>query len=87
MRLRVDGVVVPPLQAGVAFAHARDGRCVTFTGPRDAMVRLCQAHREHNLGLRPPVFVDSADWAGVAPVANSADCWIHEFVKSDPFAA
>ena len=86
-RLRVDVVIVPPCKPGIAFAHAADGRCLSFTGEREAMLRLCAEHRAHNLGQGPPVFVNPADWKDVAPLDDCADCWIHQFVPSEPSAA
>jgi hypothetical protein len=41
-KITVDGVIVPPFKCGEGYGHTRDGRCVAFSGPRDAMIALCR---------------------------------------------
>jgi len=41
-KITVDAVIVPPFKCGEGYGHTRDGRCVAFSGPRDAMIALCR---------------------------------------------
>lgn len=76
MQLTVHAVLVPPLKCGLAYAHAGDGRCVTFTGDRDAMIALCNEVKAFNRGMRGPVHVDAAQWRELEYVREH-DCPAH----------
>ena len=77
MELIVHAVIVPPMKCGLAFAHAPDGRCITFTGERTALVALCEAVKLHNMGERDRVCVRAADWQNVEPVPQR-ECPEHD---------
>lgn len=76
MQLTVHAVLVPPLKTGVAYAHNSDGRCVTFTGDRDAMVALCNEVKAHNCGTRGPVLVHAGQWREISYVERD-ECPAH----------
>ena len=76
MELIVHAVIVPPMKCGLAFAHAPDGSCITFTGERAVMVALCEAVRLHNMEQRDQVCVRAADWQNVAAVPQR-ECPAH----------
>lgn len=72
MELTVHAVLVPPLKCGAAYAHTADGRCVTFTGERNAMIELCNEVKAFNRGNRGPVRVDASEWHGLEYVQADA---------------
>ncbi len=76
MQLIVHAVLVPPLKCGVAYAHTARGRCVTFTGDREAMIALCEEVKAHNRGLRGPVHTRAAQWRELSYVQQH-DCPAH----------
>lgn len=76
MKCTVHAVVVPPMQSGTAYAHARNGKCIAFTGDRAKMIALCDEVRLYNNGARTPVLVETTDWEGVVCVAGS-ECLAH----------
>ncbi len=80
--LRVDAVIVPVNRPGFAFAHGADGRCVRFTGSRDALIRLCEQVRASTEDGREHVYVDASKWDEVSQLSNEQDCWVHRFVSA-----
>ena len=76
MLLEVHAVVVPPLKCGVAYAHTGNGRCVTFTGDREAMIALCNEVKSCNRGSRGPVRVQAGQWRELSFV-EPHDCPAH----------
>lgn len=76
MQLTVHAVLVPPLKCGAAYAHNENGRCVAFTGERDAMISLCNEVKAYNTGMRGPVHVQASEWRELAFVPQD-DCPTH----------
>ena len=76
MQLTVHAVLVPPLKCGLAYAHTANGRCVTFSGDREAMIALCNEVKAFNRGTRGPVSVHAAQWRELAYVTEH-DCPAH----------
>lgn len=76
MLLVVHAVLVPPLKTGLAYAHTGNGRCVTFTGEREAMVALCNEVKAFNYAARGPVTVHAAEWRELSFVQRD-DCPAH----------
>jgi hypothetical protein len=76
MTVRVDGVVVVPMQDGYAYSHTYDGRCVVLAGPRDRMMELCTRVRQTQLAGGPSVYVNALDFPayGFLP---AQDCPLH----------
>lgn len=64
------------MQPGTAYAHTRNGKCITFTGDRAKMVALCDDVRLYNKGARGRVLVETTHWEGVVCVARS-ECFAH----------
>ena len=85
--LRVDAVIVPLFETGFAFAHTDSGECVRFTGPRDAMIALCNRVKSSTAEGRTQVFVDPAEWHDVTVIRDADDCWVHPFVEAPRPAA
>jgi len=56
-KITVDAVIVPPFKCGEGYGHTRDGRCVAFSGPRDAMIALCRRvmDAQHGGGEAPAI--------------------------------
>jgi hypothetical protein len=76
MQLTVHAVLVPPLKCGLAYAHTGDGRCVVFTGDREAMIELCREVKACNTGTRGPVLVEAEQWRDLQYVGHD-DCPAH----------
>jgi hypothetical protein len=72
----VYAVVVPPMQRGTAYAHAKNGKCVRFTGDRAKVIALCDQVRLYNEGVRSRVLVETNYWDEVASVDKS-NCFAH----------
>jgi len=73
----VHAVIVPPMQNGTAYAHARSGECVVFTGEPAKMLGLCNAVRLYNEGTGEAVIVETEDWERALCISSSAclaDC-------------
>jgi len=60
------------MQRGTAYAHARDGKCVVFTGEPAKMLALCNAVRLYNEGTGEAVIVESEDWEHALCISSSA---------------
>lgn len=78
--LRVDAVVVPTHEPGFAFAHTSSGRCVRFTGPRDAMLALYERVKAHSENGCDEVIVDPQEFEAVTTIESEDECWVHPFL-------
>lgn len=77
MTVRVDGVVVIPMQDGYAYAHADDGRCLLISGPREQMIDLCRRVKAFNLEGGAAIYVNLEEFPEHT-FLSAGECPVHE---------
>ncbi len=76
MTVRVDGVVVIPMQDGYAYTHTDDGRCVLLSGPRDRMIDLCRRVKAAEQAGGPEIYVDALEFPDYG-FLSAEECPVH----------
>jgi hypothetical protein len=74
--VRVDGVVVVPMQDGYAYTHTGDGRCVLISGPRARMLELWMQLRQFEQDGGPHVYVNALEFPAYA-FLTAQECPLH----------
>lgn len=81
MTVRVDGVVVIPMQDGYAYAHTEDGRCLLLSGPRERMIELCRSVKSAQQEGGPEIFVDASEFPEYG-FLSTEECPLHEHIAA-----